>query len=74
MGTAIQEKVQEIVARQCIKNSLNLRNDLKATNIDIVEIITYLQKEFDVAVPIDNPTKIQTVGDVVAYLTERVHY
>lgn len=69
----ITEKVQGVIAQQLIKNSLNLKSDLKATDIDLVEIMTYLQKEFDVSVPVNDQTKIQTVGDIVAYLKSRIH-
>jgi len=47
-------------------------DDLGADSLDIVELVMSLEEEFDVEIPDDDAEKIQTIGDAVAYLKERV--
>lgn len=43
-------------------------NDLGADSLDTVELIMEFEKEFNVAIPDDQGSKIRTVGDAIAYI------
>lgn len=43
--------------------------DLGADSLDIVELIMALEEEFDMEIPDEDAEKIQTVDDVVSYIT-----
>jgi acyl carrier protein len=45
--------------------------DLGADSLEVAEIVMGLESEFGVAVPDNAPEFIKTVGDAVAYITER---
>ena len=68
------EKVREIVAEQLgvevdeITMGTNLKNDLDADSLDMVEIIISLEDEFDIEIPDDDGIKIETVEDIVSYI------
>ncbi len=74
---SIEEKVVGIVSEQLghPKEDITLESkfidDLKADSLDIVELVMELEDEFDVTIPDDDYDKIQTVGDVVGYITEK---
>ena len=42
--------------------------DLGADSLDTVELITELEKEFNISIPDDQAEKIATVGDAIAYI------
>jgi len=74
----IFEKVKAFIVKQLeqvdpsqITTETSLVGDLGASPIDLVEIMTYLQAEFDIAVPLNEPDKIKTVGDIVQFLKSR---
>lgn len=68
------EKVQEIIAKQLdiapetVQMESKLIDDLKADSLDIVELIMDLEQEFSIEIPDEELPKVQTVGDIVAYL------
>ena len=45
--------------------------DLKATSLDIVEMIMALEEAFEVEISDTNAEKMHTVGDVVAFMKAR---
>ncbi|MSR47834.1 MAG: acyl carrier protein [Planctomycetes bacterium] len=47
-------------------------NDLGADSLDTVELVMEFEDEFDVNIPDDEAEKIQTVGDAIKYIKERV--
>jgi len=47
-------------------------DDLGADSLDIVELVMSLEEEFDVEIPDEDAEKIQTIGDAVSYLKERL--
>lgn len=69
------EKVREIIAKQldvdpaAITMESKLIDDLKADSLDIVELIMDLEQEFNVEIPDEELPKVQTVSDIVGYLT-----
>lgn len=47
-------------------------NDLGADSLDTVELIMEFEKEFNIAIPDDSAEKIQTVGQAVRFIDEKV--
>lgn len=76
--TNVEEKVKEIlleildVKPEDIVPTATFIDDLKATSIDIVEIVTAMQNTFDVNVTDEEAGKIRTVQDAVDLLKEAI--
>ena len=47
-------------------------DDLGADSLDVVDMLMSLEDEFDVEIPDEEIEKLQTVGDVVAYIEEHL--
>jgi acyl carrier protein len=47
-------------------------DDLGADSLDIVELVMTLEETFDIEIPDDDAEKMQTIGDAIDYLKERV--
>ena len=47
-------------------------DDLGADSLDIVELVMSMEEEFDIEIPDEDAEKIQTIGDAIAYLEERL--
>ncbi|QKK93916.1 acyl carrier protein [Lacticaseibacillus paracasei] len=68
-------KVQNIIDDQLDKKpeevqlTTNFKNDLDADSLDIFEIINEIEDEFDVK--IDTDESIETVADLVNFITEK---
>ena len=68
-------KVQSIIADQLDKKpeevtlTTNFKNDLDADSLDIFEIINEIEDEFDVKIETDE--SIETVADLVNFITEK---
>jgi len=43
-----------------------------ADSLDVVELIMAFEEEFGIEIPDEDAEKIQTVGDVINYLKEKV--
>jgi acyl carrier protein len=74
----IKSKVTEIVVRKLgveesqVTESANFIKDLGADSLDTVELIMEFEKEFGVTIEDSEAEKIQTVGDVINFLKEKV--
>ena len=74
----ILEKVQSILAENLsyyaaeITPEKSFANDLGADSLDTVELIMEFENVFGVKIPDEDAEKIQTVGDAVAYIEERM--
>jgi len=72
------EKVRAILSSQfdveedSITAQTNIAEDLGADSLDVVDMLMSLEDEFDVEIPDDEIEKVQTVGDVVAYIEEHL--
>jgi acyl carrier protein len=70
----VEEKVKEVlleildVKEEDIVPTASFIDDLNATSIDIVEILTALQNAFDVNITEEEAQKISTVQDAVDFL------
>ncbi len=74
----IKQKVTEIVVRKLgveetqVTENANFIKDLGADSLDTVELIMEFEKEFGITIEDSDAEKIQTVGDVIAFLKEKV--
>jgi acyl carrier protein len=75
---ALEERVADIivehlnVSRDEVVPEASFVDDLGADSLDIVELVMAMEEEFDVEIPDDDAEKIQTIGDAIAYLKEKL--
>jgi acyl carrier protein len=75
---ALEERVTDIivehlnVSRDEVVPEASFVDDLGADSLDIVELVMAMEEEFDVEIPDDDAEKIQTFGDAIAYLKEKL--
>ena len=71
------EKIIDMVAEKLnlekdeIKADSNFKDDLGVDSLDLFELVISLEEEFDIEIPQEDVTNIQTVNDVVAYLDSK---
>ena len=69
------ERVRKILAEQLsiseakIQPTSKIVDDLQADSLDMVELISEIESEFDISVSDDDIAKLVTVQDVVDFLT-----
>ncbi len=74
----LEERVAEIVIDQLgvSKDELvpdaGFIDDLGADSLDIVELVMAMEEEFQLEIPDDDAEKMQTYGDAVSYLKEKL--
>lgn len=70
----IFEKLKGIIAEQLgvdegeVTAEANIQDDLGADSLDIVDLITTIEDEFDISIPDEAVEEIKTVGDIVNYI------
>jgi acyl carrier protein len=75
---ALENRISDIIVEQLgvskeeIKPEASFIDDLGADSLDIVELVMAMEEEFDIEIPDDDAEKIQTIGDALSYLKERV--
>lgn len=68
------EKVKEIVIEKLnvsedkVTETATFVNDLGADSLDVVEFVMEVEKEFNITIPDEEATKLNTVGDAVKYI------
>ena len=71
---AIFDDVKVVVVEQLnvnegeVKPESKFVDDLGADSLDVVELVMALEEKFEIEIPDEEAEKIQTVGDVVAYI------
>lgn len=79
MAESVAEKVKEIVSKQMgvsndqITNQTSFVNDLGADSLDTVELVMEFENAFDMNIPDEDAEKIQTIGDAINYIEEKVN-
>ena len=74
----LESKVSEIIVEQLgaskeeIVPEASFIDDLGADSLDIVELVMAMEEEFDIEIPDEDAEKIQTFGDALKYVRERV--
>jgi acyl carrier protein len=77
MSEAIQAQITEIICEQLdvkpedVDPSKNFTDDLGADSLAIVELVLALEEKFDIKIPDDEVDSIKTVGDAVAFITDK---
>ena len=70
----IFEKIQEIIATQFDKESVDItmdtdvQEDFGADSLDIVDLLMSIEDEFDITIPDEEITEMKTVSDLVRYI------
>lgn len=68
------EKIKELLADKLgidaeeITEATSFKEDLGADSLDLFELVTNLEEEYDVEVPAEELEKLTTVGKVIEYL------
>ncbi len=71
-------KVVEIIVKKLgveesqVTDDASFTKDLGADSLDTVELIMEFEKEFNITIEDSDAERIQTVGNVVAYLNEKI--
>ena len=78
----IEERISSIIVDQLnvnkeqVTSAASFQDDLGADSLDLVELIMAFEEEFsdaiDGEIPESDAEKLNTVGDVVKYITEKV--
>ena len=70
----IFDKVKSIIVDQLdvdedkVTLNSNIQDDLGADSLDVVDLITTIEDEFDLSIPDEAVEEIKTVGDIVNYI------
>ena len=70
------QQVREIICKQLeleesdVTMDTNIKDDLGADSLDLVDLAISLEDEFEVEVPDNALEKFETVGDIVRYIEE----
>jgi acyl carrier protein len=78
VGMAVEDRIKEIIVDQLgvsgdeIVPEASFIDDLGADSLDIVELVMAMEEAFDVEIPDDDAEKIQTIGDAISYLKEKL--
>ncbi len=71
---ALFDDVKKIIAEElkveesAVTPEAEFIKDLNADSLDVVELIMALEEKFNVEIPDEEASKIQKVGDVVAFI------
>jgi acyl carrier protein len=74
----VEDRVSEIIVEQLgiskqeVVPAASFIDDLGADSLDIVELVMAMEEEFDIEIPDDDAEKIQTIGDAVTYVKDRL--
>jgi len=78
VASDLEQRVTELIVEQLgvskdeVVMNASFIDDLGADSLDIVELVMSMEEEFDLEIPDDDAEKIQTIGDAIAYLEERM--
>ena len=68
------EKLKGIIVEQLgveeseVTLTANIQDDLGADSLDVVDLITTIEDEFDINIPDEAVEEIKTVGDIANYI------
>lgn len=71
------EKIKKALAEQLdvdeneITEETNFKDDLDADSLDLFELLTTLEEQYDIEIPAEDMTSLTTVGAVISYLKGR---
>ncbi|MGP8214904.1 MAG: acyl carrier protein [Bacteroidia bacterium] len=73
--TAIETKVKRLIVdtfgveEGIVKPEASFNRDLGADSLDMLALMTYCEKEFNITIPDTQVKKITTVSEVITYIT-----
>lgn len=76
---SVEERVKSIVTDLLgvddsrVVTEAHFRDDLEADSLDLVELIMAFEEEFGGEITDEDAQKIETVGQAVTYIKERMH-
>ncbi len=76
MSNSIRDKVIRLIAENAgaaedtLTDSTSLQTDLELDSLDIMDLLLVLEEEFDMQIPDEELGKIQTIGDIVNYISK----
>ncbi len=71
------EKMKQIIAEElnCDESEItaetNFKEDLGADSLDLFELVMALEEEYDIEIPAEELTELDTVGSVIDYLKDQ---
>ena len=71
------EKMKELIADQLsvdadsITENSKFKDDLGADSLDLFELVMALEDEYNIEIPAEELTELNTVGDVIDYLRDK---
>ena len=74
----LEQRISEIIVEQLgvsrddIEVESSFIDDLGADSLDLVEMVMAMEEEFGVEIPEEDSEKLQTFGDAVSYLKEKL--
>ncbi len=75
---AVEDKIKEIIVEQLgvkpeeVVAEASFVDDLGADSLDTVELVMAFEEEFGTEIPDEDAEKIQSVGDAVKYIEEKL--
>ena len=78
MADSLEKRVTDLIVEQLgvsrdeVVGKASFIDELGADSLDIVELVMSMEEEFDLEIPDEDAEKIQTIGDAIAYLEERL--
>jgi acyl carrier protein len=76
VSNSIRDKVIRLIAENAgaaedtLTDSTSLQTDLELDSLDIMDLLLVLEEEFDMQIPDEELGKIQTIGDIVNYISK----
>ena len=70
----IFDKLKDIIVEQlgveedAVTLTANIQDDLGADSLDVVDLITTIEDEFDISIPDEAVEEIKTVCDIASYI------
>lgn len=77
MADELDQKVKDIIVEQLgveaaqVVPDAKFIEDLGADSLDTVELVMAFEEEFGIEVPDEDAEKLQSVGDVLAYVNKK---
>jgi len=75
---ALFEDVRDMIVKELnvpeskVTESATYQGDLGADSLDVVELVMAFEERFDIEIPEEDAEKIQTVGETVKYISEKL--
>ena len=75
---SVEEKVKSIIVDQLgvneaeVTGSASFVDDLGADSLDTIELVMAFEEAFGIEIPDEDAEKIQTVGQAVSYIDEKM--